>query len=230
MAKTLPSLLVFGPQTTWPTSEYLFQLRAVLLLEPQLRTFLIAIKALPELWQALVDHDSALAAVPGDECLKNLREWIDHGELSLTSDVPPNVLLMPFTIIIHIIQYFHYIGSNDGPSQTEVLDNIKLGGVQGFCTGILTAIAVACSKNEEDINAFGAVALRLALCIGAYVDLDGAFADEAHVTSSLAVRWRSEAGHDRILETLKSYPEVSSTQRFPFVWSTNSSNHSHISP
>lgn len=211
-ATALPSLIAFGSQTTWPTSEYLFQLRAALLLEPRLRTFLIAIKELPRLWQDLIAYDPRLTAVPGEKCLDDLVEWVNHGELQSTSGLPPNVLTTPFTIIIHVIQYFHYI---DGlqTNHAEVLKNVKTGGIQGFCTGILTAIAVACSKDEEDINVFGAVALKLALCIGAYVDLDGAFASEVNETTSIAVRWRSEAGHDSILETLKSFPEVSMTHK-----------------
>jgi Starter unit:ACP transacylase in aflatoxin biosynthesis len=211
-AMALPSIVTFGSQTTWPNSEYLFQLRAALLLQPRLRTFLVAIKKLPGLWQDLVAHDPRLNAVPGQACLEDLVEWVNHGEFQSKSGLPPNVLTMPFTIIIHITQYFHYLDGLQS-NHAEVLENLKTGGIQGFCTGMLTAIAVACSKNEEDANKFGVVALKLALCIGAYVDLDGAFAYEATETTSVAVRWRSGAGHDRILETLKSYPEVSSIKR-----------------
>lgn len=207
-ATAFPSVIAFGSQTTWPSSEYLFQLRAALLLEPRLRTFLIAIKELPRLWQDLIAHDPRLTAVPGQAWLDDLVEWVNHGELQSTSGFPPNVLTMPFTIIIHITQYFHYLDGLQA-NHAEVLENVKTGGIQGFCTGILSAISVACSTDEEHINVLGIVALKLALCIGAYVDLDGAFATEVNETTSVAVRWRSEAGHDSVLETLKSYPEVS---------------------
>lgn len=209
-ALSLPSVVAFGSQTTWPSSDYLFQLRAALLLEPRLRKFLVAIKELPKLWQDLIAHDPKLSAVPGQACLEDFVEWVNHGQFQSTSGTPPNVLTMPFTIIIHIIQYIHYL---DGAqtSHAEVLQHVKTGGLQGFCTGLLTASAIACSKNEEDVNTFGVAAVKLALCIGAYVDLDGAFAVKTNETTSVAVRWRSEAGHDRILETLKSYPGVSLT-------------------
>ena len=207
-ATPFPSMIAFGSQITWPSTEYLFQLRAALLLEPRLKTFLVAIKELPRVWQDLTAHDPRLTAVPGQAWLDDLVEWVNHGEVLSTSGLPPNVLTMPFTIIIHIIQYFHYIEGLQ-INHAEVLKNVKTAGIQGFCTGILTAIAVACSEDEEDINVFCVVALKLALCIGAYVDLDGAFANEVNETTSVAVRWRSEGGHDSILETLKSYPEVS---------------------
>lgn len=161
------------------------------------------------LWQDLVTSDPRLKAVPGQECINDLVEWINHGEFLSKYTVPPNVLTMPFTIVIHIIQYFHYLGSLQ-TTHAAILEHLKIGGAQGFCTGILTAIALACSEDEEDISKCAAVALKLAICIGAYVDLDGTFAEKPDETSSIAVRWRTEAGHDRVLEILKSYPGVSS--------------------
>ena len=205
-----PSIVAFGSQITWPSSEYLFQLRAALLLEPSLRSFILAIKELPAVWRDLVNHDPRLSAVPGQKCLEELVDWVNHGEFRSPTGSFPNILTMPFTIIIHIAQYFHYLDSLH-LSQADMLKHVRDGGVQGFCTGMLTATAVACSKSEEDVNALGAVALKLALCIGSYVDLDGAFAAETNETTSIAVRWRSEAGHDRILETLKGYPNVTTS-------------------
>ena len=203
----LPSLIAFGSQTIWPTSEYLFQLRAAIILEPRLRTFLTAIKELPRLWQELVLHDPRLNAVPGQACMKDLVEWVNHGDFQSVTGVPPNVLTTPFTIIIHIIQYFHFLDSLQCDHAT-VLESLKHGGAQGFCTGMLSAIAIACSENEDEVNDLAVVALKLALCIGAYVDLDGAYADETNETTSIAVRWRSGGGHDKVMEILKRYPEV----------------------
>lgn len=205
-----PSIVAFGSQITWPSSEYLFQLRAALLLESRLQSFVLAIKDLPAVWRDLVNHDPRLSAVPGQACLENLVEWVNHGEFRSPTGSFPNILTMPFTVIIHISQYFHYLNSLQ-LHQAEILNHLQVGGVQGFCTGMLSATAVASSRSEEDVNAFGAVALKLALCIGAYVDLDGAFAAESNETTSIAVRWRSEAGHDRILETLKGYPNVNTS-------------------
>lgn len=208
---TLPSLIVFGPQTTWPSSDYLFQLRGALLLEPRLAALLSTIKELPQLWQTLVEKDSRLISVPGIASLKDLQEWIDHGVTPSSDTISRNVLTMPFTILIHLVQYFHFLDAEvGGVSQSQVLDGVQMGGIQGFCAGILSAIAVSCSKDESDVSKFGSVALRLAFCIGAYVDLDGAFGTEASETSSLAARWRSDSGHDQVLEILKNYPDVSS--------------------
>jgi len=206
----MPSLIVFGPQTTWPSSDYLFQLRGALLLEPRLAVFLSTIKELSQLWQTLIENDPRLNSVPGIASLRALQTWIDHGVSPSSDIISQNVLTMPFTILIHLVQYFHFLDAEvGGASQRQVLDGVQVGGIQGFCAGILSAIAVACSKDADDITKFGSVALRLAFCIGAYVDLDGAFGKEALKTSSLAVRWKSDSGHDRVLEILKDFPDVS---------------------
>src|SRR4051794_6596992 len=118
----LPSLIVFGSQTTWPSHQYLLQLRAVLLLDPRLHTFINAVKELQNLWQILVKSDPRLNKVPGLKSLNKIQQWIDHGEFPLMSEVLPNVLCAPFTIIIHIVQYFHYLDSNKcGLTHSQVL-------------------------------------------------------------------------------------------------------------
>jgi hypothetical protein len=65
---------------------------------------------------------------------------------------PPNVLSMPFTVIIHMVQRFHFLDSSpsrDGFSQP--LEGARAGGVQGVCIGVLGAIAVDSAQNDDDI-------------------------------------------------------------------------------
>ena len=191
----VPTLVVFGPQTSWPNAEYLGQMRDALRLEPRNHFILDTIKKLPELWDQLLRKDPLLNSLPGKRSVQLLQDWINGEEVSLASVKRPNILTLPLTIITHFVQYFYYIDNDtDYPSQSRLLKSVELGGMQGFCAGILTAVAVSCSKNEEDINIFGATALRLAFCIGAYVDLDSALNIE---TVSLVIRWRSKTGSVR---------------------------------
>lgn len=206
---SLPSLFVFGPQTTWPTSDYLFQLRATLLLEPRLRELLSSIKGLPKLWEDLVHHDSRLVGTQGHEQLQSFQEWIDEGTLPCTAQAPPNIITMPLTIIIHLVQYFHYLENNPQDiTHAQLLEAAQTGGIQGFCIGLLSAIVVGCAKVEEDLGKLGGVALRLAACIGAYVDLDSALESE---TSVLAIRWNSSGSQNLVTDILKAHHDVSST-------------------
>ena len=202
----LPSMYVFGPQVTKPSSEYLFQLRATLLLEPRLQTLLGTIRELPDLWQTLLYHDPRLRVLNGERSLATLQTWLNHGGFSTDDESVPNVLSMPLTVIIQLVQYTHFLANNPwGATHEDLKTAIKKGGIQGFCLGLLTAVAVAASTDETDLANIGSVALRLALCIGAYVDLDGAINRE---TSSLAVRWSSISGHNHVLDILKDYEDV----------------------
>jgi hypothetical protein len=206
----LPSLVVLGPQTPSPSAEHLSQLRQVLLNDHRLRTFLAAIKDLPDLWPILVEANPALTQVPGLQLLKGIKRWIDHGDFpTQTSETLPNVLSTPLTVIIQIVEYFNYLKHlGPGISHAQILDSVQNGGFQGFCTGFLAAIALACSEDERDISELGAVALRLAVCVGAYVDLDGRFAHPPRETSCFTVRWTAAIGKAQVFNILKGYPDV----------------------
>lgn len=45
------------------------------------------------------------------------------------------------------------------------------GGIQGYCGGLLPAIAIACSQNEAEVVENASKAMRIALAIGAYGEL-----------------------------------------------------------
>ena len=91
------------------------------------------------------------------------------------------------------------------------MNSVKAEGIQGFCVGFLSAVAVATSGSEADLGPSAAIAFRLAVCIGAYVDLDGACSPVATKYTAVAVRWRegdadSQAEGSRII---RSIPNVS---------------------
>ena len=207
----VPSLLLFGPQTGLPSPEQLGQLRATLLAEPRLETFRTAIEELPQFWRTLVEFDPALDAVPGLEAVNSIRQWLDRGSIENHSEeIPPNVLCTSFTVIFHLVLYFQYLRENElSFTHESLLEHLKVGSIEGFCAGFLAATAIACSKTEEDVSIFGSVALRLGLCIAAYVDLEGRFAKASKETTCFTVRWKSDAMKAKGLETLKKYPEVS---------------------
>lgn len=204
-----PALVIFGPQSNLPSSQYLTDLRDSLLSEPRLSSFVGATDELPALWADLVKYEPSLIAVQGSEFIHELQLWIRDGKALLTSKVWPNTMTMPLTIIIQVVQYFHYLRSEGGDAHSRLLDNAQLGGVQGFCIGFLTAVAVACSRNEKDVALFGGVALRLALCMGAYIDLDGL---RNRRMSSVAVRWKTSDGYEKLINFARGFPHVRNTR------------------
>ena len=207
--QALPSLLVFGSQTTLPSKENLDQLRASILLDRRLYPFLTAIRELPKRWETLISFDARLKEVPGASTLHAFELWIERGETFRCTGVPQNLLAAPLTVVVHLVQYLHYLDSNSiGATHRALLNSLQLGGVQGCCTGILSAITVACSKSEEDVVQYACKALYLAVCIGAYVDLDRVIS-ASKTSICLAIRWKLDSGRDILEETLRSYQEVS---------------------
>jgi len=207
----VPSLLVFGPQTELPSLEVLAELRQELVKNPRLSSLQDAVKNLPRFWQTLTNFDPNLSRVPGAKYLDDLQRWIVDGDAfpHHLGDTP-NVYSLPVTLILQIIQYVRYLnrlGEND--PHRLVLEGLQAGGTQGFCVGFLSAIAVSSSESAADIAAVAAVSLRFAVCIGAYVDQDGSFAEQANQTSCLSIRWRSDDVDEKeVADLISTYPDV----------------------
>ncbi|KAL6719406.1 hypothetical protein ACLMJK_003646 [Lecanora helva] len=202
-----PSLLVCGPQAGWPDDMELSRLKAFLLNEPLLQPLLSAIRDLPKLWHSLTRCAPELSASGGLDMLRSLVQWIDIEDRFQRDSNPPNIISTPLTVIIQIVQYFQYLRHN-GFTHADILRSAQAGGVQGFCSGLLAATALACSKDEAEVTLYAGVAIRLAVCIGAFVDLDGRFAEPPSSTVSVAVRWKSEASKKDLDRIMKSHPDA----------------------
>lgn len=204
-----PSLLVFGPQTNLPSAEVLTGLREDLLDNPEMSRLLKAVKELPKFWETLTEFDPSLKNVQAAEYLGRLLQWVDDGVFPQCHESLPNVSALPLTVIMQILLYVRYLNELQIKNpQGQVLQQIKAGGTQGFCVGFLTAIVVSCSENERDLAEIGAAAMRLAVCVGAYVDQDGRFAVPPNRTSCIAVRWRTGFKEDEVVEIMQSYLDV----------------------
>jgi len=215
----LPSLVAFGSLATWPAADQLQQLSKALRQQPELSPLVTAIRDLASLWKALLDTDPDLDKVPGQVATAQLAKWIDTGEVAKIDDPQPNIMTMPMTIIAHIAQYFKYLQQRDETiSHSSMLESVTAGGgVQGFCSGLLSALAVASARDEGEIGLASATSIRLAFCVGAYVDLDGRRDQGSFDTSSLAIRWRSPASLETVQQVLENHPDVSTTLSMPFT-------------
>lgn len=205
-----PALIVCGPQTDIPSPEYLAQVRLVLLHDSRLTTFLGAIKDLARTWEKLLDLDTRLNAVPGLNGIAAIHDWIEQSDLVQIAEEPLNVLCTPLTVIFQIVEYIHFLTDSNTTHQA-ILKGTAQGGIQGFCVGFLVATALSSSNNEEEIGHYGAIALRLALCVGAYVDLAGRYANPAIDVVCLPVRWKEPTHKDEIHKILQDHPDVSTS-------------------
>ncbi|ORY67213.1 uncharacterized protein BCR38DRAFT_152977 [Pseudomassariella vexata] len=149
--------------------------------------------------------------VPGSKYLGNLSQWIqDGGSFPHHQRDSPNHYALPVTLLLQISQYARYLEHLGNDSHRQVLGSVRSGGIQGFCVGLLSAIAVASPKSEADLGSAAAVGLRLAVCIGAYVDHDGIFSHEPNKNACVAIRWREGNVEEKteVGNIIRSYSEV----------------------
>jgi hypothetical protein len=212
MGDTLPSLLLFGPQTEFPSPQALDQVRTELTSNKFLSTLVEAVNDLPRFWQDLTEFDADLQNVPGIRYLGLIGHWVRESRpFALDETHLPNHFVLPVTILLQITQYTRYLSRFGADGHRKVLEGVKVGGIQGFCVGFLSAIAAASSSREEDLGTAAASAIRLAVCIGAYVDRDGAYSSQPTEYKAVAIRWKegNARGKDNVLNLIKSISTAS---------------------
>ncbi|KAK3713681.1 hypothetical protein LTR37_008375 [Vermiconidia calcicola] len=169
--KRIASAIVFCPQNRPPKLEYLKRLRDQLCNNSLLVPFVQGILDLPMTWDLYARSNSDIAALSqGPQHIRQLRDWIVDNNAAPLTETMSGILLLPLLTIIHITQYFQYLASID-MRHAQFLDEIRSGGAQGLCGGLLAATAIASSCNESELVQNACKSLRLALCIGACGEL-----------------------------------------------------------
>ncbi|TQS33501.1 hypothetical protein Golomagni_06152, partial [Golovinomyces magnicellulatus] len=194
MDNSTPSFIAFGSLTPWPTPTELTQLREALLKVQELQSMCEALKELPKLWDTLSNHDSSLQKVEGALAAEQLSQWLLTGQAPTRDFARNNILSLPFTILSHISDYYAQFHQKES--------NFTLTKVEGFCAGLLSALAVRSAESHSQVGSHGALSILLAFSVGAYVDMD---ALQHGQTTCLAVRCKAPATLDTVRDTLKDY-------------------------
>ena len=202
---------MFGPQALSFDQDSFNQLRSILLTTPCHRWILDTVAELPEYWETLSKELPNIQAVPGAKLLEKLSDSLDTCTLTQADFPLPNILLTPLVVITHLTQYSKYLervqpnpGERHDPNacfkqHTETL---------GFCTGLLSALAVSSSGNQAQFQKYGAVAVRLAMLIGATVDAQDRSADLYGESMSFAATWNSIESRAEMTRILDRFSEV----------------------
>ncbi|KAL4931766.1 uncharacterized protein BDV17DRAFT_288352 [Aspergillus undulatus] len=231
MSSSIPSFIFCGSQTIPPTGQALDQLASYLLRSPNLKPLVEGVLDLPELLTTLKKSEPRLQVVPNGPVI-SLRDWLSppnsltdganhHSRLPLTiPDILPNVLLAPLTVLLHLAQYMQFLdglGQDDG--HDYILEAAAAHGrstelvFKGLCIGALSAEVLTASPTKETLSKNAAASVKLAMCIGAYVDCQRyEFMSNDSETNStfrcVAARWDTDRGRDTVNGILKSYPEA----------------------
>ncbi|OLN96152.1 Iterative polyketide synthase CazM 3 [Colletotrichum chlorophyti] len=202
-----PSLLIFGPQAR-PSLEDLSELRNCLISNKRLSKLLDAARNLHHFWTKLVQYDSELARVPTESLLRGFGDWLGHlNSFPCHPSELPVTLAFPLNFLLQMTQYACLLQFIDGDkAQWMMLEKLEREGVQGFCVGFLSAITVASSLDEEELVETATRALRLAVCIGAYVDKDATHAEPTCI--SVRKRHKQVGDSERIADLLRRFPKT----------------------
>lgn len=188
----MTDLFLCGPQARLPSSPELEEQRKILLQHRGLYEYLEnTLKDLPRLLRQLSAFDSVLKPVlaASSALVDFLSQWLGTENLPLPVETPPNVVALPFTVLLQIALYLQHINAADRTSYRSTIESLGQHGVQGFCTGFLTAAAINFSRNEEQLAEYTAISLRLAMCIGAYIDHNSPYGEKSSSACTLSVRW-----------------------------------------
>lgn len=203
------NVLVFGPQFLSFTSESLAKLRSDCLELPYLHDWTLqTLSELPRLWPSIVACLPSLKPMPGHEQLEDLVECIRTGKSPKTPFPLPNLLLCPLVVILQLAQYLQYQELVQSQNSQAWPSSYATEAV-GFCTGLLSALAVSCSSTRQEVQRHGATAIRLAMLIGAVVDAENADTDSMNQAVSLSVAWQASESRSEVYRILESCANVS---------------------
>ncbi|KAG0646230.1 polyketide synthase [Hyphodiscus hymeniophilus] len=202
-----PTLLLFGSQALNLDQDAFLQIRSTVLESPDHRWILDTIAEFPEYFESISNAFPKFSTGSRRQLLEDFNIWFKTGNISKIPFTFPNTVLTPLVVIAQLTEYAKYVETYQQPGNNHNAQSVPATETLGLCTGLLSAMAVSCSKDKEELRKYGAVALRLGMLIGMVVDTQ----DETTAmgeAKSFAIVWNSvEAGEDAI-RIIKSFPET----------------------
>jgi hypothetical protein len=170
---------------------------------------------LPSLWPVMTEAWPALSKLSGEKQLVTLYQNFEEGLIDESETEASNLLLTPLTVMRHLVDFWSLKDVSTHPAFPSLVSSPpkaadrKIIDSQGFCVGFLAATVVACSRDTREFQTIASNAIRLAVCIGALVDLDEFTSGSA---TSMAVRCESMQDYDFLDRVLTQIPNVSYPQ------------------
>ncbi|KAI2613435.1 putative polyketide synthase [Hypoxylon sp. NC1633] len=194
MANTSQSLLVFGSQIAY-SDEAVTEIKNTLQNKLSRRWVLDTAAGLPKYWDALAGELPKITDAAGPQTrqlLEDLGSWLESDgpkTLGVQGDTLPGAVFVPLIVLAQLVEYRRYlhISHKSSKSDPQVAQVANKTPVLGFCMGLLGAYAVASAHNQEELDQYGAVAVRLAMLAGALSDAQETW--NPHKT--YAVAWTS---------------------------------------
>lgn len=202
------TILVFGPQALAFQEDTFHHLKSVVLNDAGNRWILDVLAELPLLFKAFSKRFPKLEAISGAQLLEGLNDWFKSAKVPPASLHLPNVLLSSLVVLTQLTQYSKHLtlahpepghGKDSYASHNQKTETV------GFCTGMLSALAVSSAGSQAQFQRYGSVAVRLAALIGAIVDAQEV---QDGVSKSFATAWNSSEKRIEMARILQQFPEV----------------------
>lgn len=214
--------MIFGPQAMSFNIDSFNTLRSRLLESTRDQWALDAIAALPDEWDAVSNSVAILRQYDGGKFLRNLNDWLKTGKVPPATSFFPNILLSPMVATDHLISYLDFLQAAlpDLDEDEELPESAKTSlETLGLSLGTLTAFAVSSSSTIAEVKKYGAVAIRLAMIVGAVGEAEDLSREPEQRALSFSPFWKSTALYDVMLDALKAVPEVSQSLPNSFILS-----------
>jgi hypothetical protein len=154
-------------------------------------------------------HLPSLNAIPGERELRELDRWFRCDDLSTAKFPLSYTQLAPLLMMTHFVQYGQYLKLTKAKLGCK-RENVGAEGssavveIVGFCIGLLSGVVVSAARNQEQLRRLGAVALRLAILLGALGDVQ----EKEEAYTSLATAWRTADIEEQLDKILDQYHGV----------------------
>jgi len=187
------TVLLFGPQALSFQEQSFHHLRSAIHSHRDNDWMRTVVAELPRYVELFSQKIKKLQPSPALELLQSVAEWLDSDTPSPVPERLPNTILTPLVVLGQLAQYTQYVEVahvDAGLGSDRWSPQLRRSETLGFCTGVLSALAVSSASNKADFQTFGAVAVRLATLIGAFVDAEDG--DGRHAKSkSLSAAWNT---------------------------------------
>jgi hypothetical protein len=195
--------VIFSPQSHATPKSYLNQIHSILKKSDIYVPLCKAVSSLPQIWRELASQNPKIASLEHGltyaECFPT---WLGTGETSGLEGNMSGIVTLPLLTIIHTVQYVQYL-QQTGVAHADFLRCLRSGGAQGFCAGLMAAMVVAVSKDETELIANAAKAVRISFAIGAF----GEIGCDSTPLNSTTIVVRLKSGSE-VEEITREFPEV----------------------
>ncbi|CAI7648453.1 unnamed protein product [Penicillium glandicola] len=203
MANISQSLLIFGSQIAYTEKA-------------SSRSWVLnTVAGLPQYWEALAKELPEITDTigsQGSKLLEDLGLWLKSNgstTLGVQDEALPGMVFVPLIVLQQLTEYRQYLqtSNNDNSDPQAALVANKTPAL-GFCMGLLGSYAVASAHNLEELDQYGAVAVRLAMLAGALSDAQETW--NPHRT--YAVAWTNAKQHEdlkRIVDSISPEAYIS---------------------